>query len=56
MCPREPRIETWRRLARDLPLDRLRGMVETHALEDLPELGRRILAGEVRGRAAIALD
>lgn len=56
MCPREPRLEAWGRLARDLPLDRLRGMVETHALEDLPDLGRRILAGEIRGRAVIALD
>ena len=55
MCPRAPREETWNRVARDLPLDKLRAMVETHALDDLPRLGKEILAGGVRGRAVIAL-
>ena len=55
MCPMGPRIETWNRLARDLPLDKLRAMVEVHALDDLPRLGKEILSGGVRGRAVIKI-
>lgn len=55
MCPKEPRLETWRRVARDLPLDKLGAMVETHALDDLPRLGKEILNGAVRGRAVIKI-
>jgi acrylyl-CoA reductase (NADPH) len=53
MCPKAPRIETWKRVAKDLPMDKLRAMVETHALDDLPRLGKEILSGAVRGRAVI---
>ena len=53
MCPKTPRVETWRRVARDLPMDKLREMVEIHSLDDLPRLGAEILAGGVRGRAVI---
>ncbi len=53
MCPAGPRVETWARLARDLPIEQLRMMVETRALDDLPDLGRAILDGKVRGRIVI---
>ena len=56
MCPMEHRVETWNRLARDLPLDKLRAMVEVHALDDLPRLGKEILSGGVRGRAVIKIS
>lgn len=55
MCPKMPRMETWGRVASDLPLAKLRDMVETYGLDDLPRLGKEILAGGVRGRAVIAL-
>ena len=53
MCPREERIEAWRRLARELPLDRLDAMSQTVPLSALPGLAPRILAGEVRGRIVV---
>jgi acrylyl-CoA reductase (NADPH) len=55
MCPRDERIEAWRRLARDLPADRLDAMTETVSLSALPELAPRILAGTVRGRVVVDL-
>jgi acrylyl-CoA reductase (NADPH) len=53
MCPREPRLEAWRRLARDLPLDKLDAMTEEIALSQAAELAPRILSGAVRGRTVI---
>jgi acrylyl-CoA reductase (NADPH) len=55
MCPREERVEAWRRLARDLPLDKLDALTETVPLADVPDLAPRILKGEVRGRIVIDL-
>jgi acrylyl-CoA reductase (NADPH) len=53
MCPREERAEAWRRLARDLPLDRLERMTRIEPLAALPGLASKILKGEVRGRTVI---
>jgi acrylyl-CoA reductase (NADPH) len=53
MCPRDERIETWQRLVRDLPLDRLDRMTETVPLAALPELAPKILGGETRGRIVV---
>jgi acrylyl-CoA reductase (NADPH) len=53
MCPRPERIEAWRRLAQDLPLDRLDQMTETAPLSALPALAPKILEGEVRGRIVV---
>jgi acrylyl-CoA reductase (NADPH) len=55
MCPREERIKTWARLARDLPLDRLERMTQTVPLSALPELASMILKGEIRGRTVVDL-
>jgi acrylyl-CoA reductase (NADPH) len=55
MCPRDERIEAWRRLARDLPLDRLDQMTEIAPLAALPELAPKILGGGVRGRIVVDL-
>jgi acrylyl-CoA reductase (NADPH) len=55
MCPRDERIEAWRRLARDLPLDRLDQMTEIVPLAALPELAPKILGGGVRGRIVVDL-
>jgi acrylyl-CoA reductase (NADPH) len=53
MCPRAERVEAWRRLARDLPLDRLDAMTETVPLTALPGLAAKILRGGVRGRIVV---
>jgi acrylyl-CoA reductase (NADPH) len=50
MAPRELRTEAWGRLARDMPLDLLDGLVTTHPLADAPQLAAEILDGKVRGR------
>ncbi|HWI28275.1 MAG TPA: MDR family oxidoreductase [Stellaceae bacterium] len=55
MCPAERRRAAWSRLARDLPLDKLDALTETVPLEALPELGRKILKGGVRGRIVVNL-
>ena len=53
MRPQRDRVLAWQRIARDLPMEKLEGMVETATLEDLPELGPKILQGGVRGRVVV---
>ncbi len=53
--PRERRIAAWSRLSRDLDLDRLEAMTSTAGLADLPELGRSILKGGIRGRVVVEI-
>ena len=53
MLPRGPREEAWRRLATDLPLDRLDSTMTEVGLGDLTALAPRILKGEVRGRVVV---
>jgi acrylyl-CoA reductase (NADPH) len=55
MLPMAPRQEAWRRLGADLPLDKLESATFDASLEDVPALARRILKGEVRGRAVVSL-
>ena len=55
LCPRDERIEAWRRLARDLPLDRLDQMTQIVPLAALPDLAPKILGGGVRGRIVVDL-
>jgi acrylyl-CoA reductase (NADPH) len=53
MRPYGDRVEAWGRIARDLPMERLEAMVETVGLGDLPDVGRAILKGAVRGRVVV---
>ena len=53
MRPYADRVEAWGRIARDLPMEKLEAMVKTATLADLPELGRAILKGQVRGRVVV---
>lgn len=55
MCPMEQRQEAWRRLARDLPMDKLDAMIEPARLEDLGRLSKQILEGKVRGRVVVEI-
>jgi acrylyl-CoA reductase (NADPH) len=51
--PVGPRRAAWQRLARDLHLAKLEGMVVEAGLQDLPRLANEILKGRVRGRVVV---
>lgn len=51
--PYEKRVEAWQRIASDLPMDKLEGMIVSATLSDLPQLGKDILKGKVKGRVII---
>jgi acrylyl-CoA reductase (NADPH) len=53
MLPKAPREEAWRKLASDLPLDKLDSTVSEAGLSDLMSLAPKILKGGVRGRVVI---
>ncbi|NAZ36260.1 MDR family oxidoreductase [Rubellimicrobium sp. CFH 75288] len=55
MAPIPRREAAWARLARDLDRDRLAAMTVSATLDDVPALGRQILAGQVRGRVVVDL-
>jgi len=56
MQPYENRVRAWDRIARDLPLDTLENMIQSAKLEDLPQLGKDILKGQVQGRVVVEID
>lgn len=56
MQPFARREAAWRRIATDLPRDKLAAMIRSVRLEDLAELGPAILKGEVRGRVVVAVS
>ncbi len=53
MQPFENRVRAWKRVASDLPFDKLEAMIQPAKLEDLPDLGPAILKGQVKGRILI---
>ena len=53
MYPRDRRVEAWRRLAAELPMDRIDAVSQTVALNALPALADRILKGQTRGRVVV---
>jgi acrylyl-CoA reductase (NADPH) len=55
MYPQPARSVAWQRLAHELGMDLLETMIETIGLEELPAYGRRILAGQTRGRIIIEI-
>jgi len=55
MAPRAARSEAWDRLAKDMPLDVLDGLVAVHPLADAPRLAPEILDGKVRGRVVFTV-
>jgi acrylyl-CoA reductase (NADPH) len=54
-CPKERRLEAWRRLALDLDRDKLASMTETIPLAEVFDAGARILKGETRGRLVVTV-
>ncbi|MCH9825246.1 MAG: acryloyl-CoA reductase, partial [Alphaproteobacteria bacterium] len=53
MQPYDNRLRAWERIAKDLPMDKLEAMVQPATLSDLPQLGRDILKGQVKGRVVV---
>lgn len=54
--PYARRIAAWERIASDMPKDKLEAMISLHGLAALPQLGRDILAGKVKGRVVIDVN
>jgi acrylyl-CoA reductase (NADPH) len=50
------RVAAWKRLAQLLSTESLNSIVQKAKLADIPELARRMIAGEARGRTVITLD
>jgi acrylyl-CoA reductase (NADPH) len=53
---RTDRLRIWERLSRDLPLNLLDAMTEVAPLEQVFELGAKILEGKIRGRVVIDVN
>ena len=56
MQPYANRVRAWERIASDLPMDKLEAMIQPATLSDLPELGRAILKGQVKGRVVVDVN
>jgi acrylyl-CoA reductase (NADPH) len=56
MQPYANRVRAWDRIASDLPMDKLEAMVHSATLNDLPQLGRDILKGQVKGRVIVDVN
>jgi acrylyl-CoA reductase (NADPH) len=56
MQPRDNRLRIWRRIAAELPRDRLAAMTMVRPLADVPALAGEILEGGVRGRVVIDVN
>ena len=56
MQPFANRVRAWERIASDLPMDKLEAMIQPATLGDLPELGRAILKGQVKGRVVVDVN
>lgn len=55
MCPIEPRKAAWQRLASDLDRTKLSEITNEISLDEVPNWGAKILAGQVRGRIVVKI-
>ena len=56
MQPFEQRERAWRRLANDLPLEKLDAMIHVVNLVEVPALGDQILKGRIKGRIVVDVN
>ncbi|MDP7150951.1 MAG: acryloyl-CoA reductase [Paracoccaceae bacterium] len=56
MQPYDNRVRAWQRIASDLPMDKLEAMIQPATLSDLPQLGKDILKGQVKGRVVVDVN
>src|SRR5450432_1218000 len=55
MCPRDRRLEVWRRLGRDLDMDKLNTMTKKIGLAETLDYANQLLSGTLRGRTVVAV-
>jgi acrylyl-CoA reductase (NADPH) len=55
MCPLPLRQEAWRRLETELDRGKIAAMTSEIGLADVIDAGRRIVAGQVRGRIVVKI-
>ena len=53
MCPLDRRLEVWRRLGRDLDVDKLNTMTKSISLTETVAYANQLLSGTLRGRAVV---
>lgn len=56
MQPYDNRLAAWKRVSESLPMDKLEAMVHPATLAELPDLGARILKGQVKGRVVVDVN
>ena len=56
MQPIESRLKAWQRLANDLPLEKIDAMIQLARLSEVPDLGRQILKGKIKGRVVVDVN
>ena len=56
MQPYENRLTAWQRIVTDLPMDKLEAMIQPAGLAEMPELGKAILKGQVKGRVVVDVN
>ena len=56
MQPFEQRLTAWRRIATDLPLEKLNAMIHPARLADVPTLAAEILKGRIKGRIVVDVN
>ncbi len=54
--PHSNRVRVWDRVASDVPAELLESMAQPATLSDLPDLGSRILKGQVKGRVIVDVN
>lgn len=54
--PYESRVRAWNQLTGSLPMDKLENMIVPATLAELPELGKQILKGQIRGRVVVDVN
>lgn len=53
MCPLPRRRQAWERLVQDLPGNAMHSIAHVASLEEIPQLAKDIIAGQVRGRVVV---
>ncbi len=55
-CPKDRRVTAWGRLAKELPMGKLKEISNRVGFAELPALGGQILKGAVRGRTVVDVN
>ena len=56
MRPYEDRVRAWGEIVQHLPMEKLEDMIVPATLGDLPQLGKDILKGQVKGRVVVDVN